>query len=117
MFIVNHQVIDHTNDVDAWWWYDGAIGEQSDAVRDVIRSHTDNGLTALFISGHLHEPFGAHSFEEPWENLYCLNMPSAQYGEGGPGCTIEVYDSCVRIRPRNFISGAWLDFDYTIPIN
>lgn len=116
-FVVCHQVIDHTNNVDVSWYFDGSIGERSDAVRDVIRSHTDNGMTVLFISGHLHEPFGAHSFEEPWENLYCLNLPSAQYGADGPGCTIEAYADRVLIRPRNFISGEWLNFDYTIPIN
>ena len=116
-FIVCHQVIDHTNNVDVSWYFDGSIGEQSDAVRDVIRSHTDNGLTVLFISGHLHESFGEHSFEQPWPNLYCLNMPSAQYnGEGGEGCMLEAYADRVLIRARNFIVGEWLDAVYTIPL-
>lgn len=121
-FIICHQVIDHTNNVDNRWPYEGSIGERSDAVRDIIRSHTDNGLTVLFVSGHLHQPFGEHSFEAPWENLYCLNLPSAQYDDygrpgTGEGCTIEVYDSCVRIRTRNFISGEWLADTYTIPLS
>ena len=116
-FIVCHQVIDHTNNVDVSWYYDGSIGEQSDAVRDVIRSHTDNGLKVLFISGHLHEPFGAHSFEQPWPNLYCLNMPSSQYTDGGGvGCTLECYADQVLIRTRNFITGEWLPDTYTIPL-
>ena len=116
-FIVCHQVIDHTNNVDVSWYFDGSIGEQSDAVRDVIRSHTDNGLTVLFISGHLHESFGEHSFEQPWPNLYCLNMPSAQYnGEGGEGCMLEAYADRVLIRARNFIAGEWMDAVYTIPL-
>ena len=116
-FIICHQVIDHTNNVDVSWWYDGSIGEQSDAVRDVIRSHTDNGLTVVFISGHLHEPFGAHSFEQPWPNLYCLNMPSSQYTDGGGvGCTLEAYPDRVVIRARNFISGEWLPDEYTVPL-
>ena len=124
-FIVCHQVIDHTNNVDWWWYYDGSIGEQSDAVRDVIRSHTDNGLTVLFISGHLHRCFCADSFEQPWPNLYCLNVPTVQDDNvqindarpgAGEGCTIEVYDDRVLIRPRNFISGEWLADTYTIPL-
>ena len=125
-FVVCHQVIDHTNNVDWWWYYDGSIGAQSDAVRDVIRSHTDNGLTVLFISGHLHRCFCADSFEQPWPNLYCLNVPTVQDDNvqindarpgAGEGCTIEVYDDRVLIRPRNFISGEWLADTYTIPLN
>ncbi len=117
-FIVCHQVIDHTNNVDHEWWYDGSIGEKSDAVRDVIRKYTDNGLTVLFISGHLHQPFCAHTFEQPWENLYCLNLPSAQYTEeSGQGCTLEAYDDQVLIRTRNFITGEWLPDEFTIPLS
>ena len=116
-FIVCHQVIDHTNNVDNVWWYDGSIGEQSDAVRDVIRSHTDNGLKVVFISGHLHEDFSEYSFQQPWTNLYCLNLPSAQYnGDGGMGCTLEAYEDRVLIRTRNFIAGEWLPDVYTVPL-
>ncbi len=116
-FIVCHQVIDHTNNVDVSWYFDGSIGEQSDAVRDVIRSHTDNGLPVVFISGHLHEDFGAYSFEQPWPNLYCLNLPSAQYNrDGGIGCTLEAYEDRVLIRTRNFIAGEWLPDVYTIQL-
>ena len=125
-FVICHQVIDHTNNVDWWWYFDGSVGEQSDAVRDVIRSHTDRGLTVLFLSGHLHRCFCADSFEQPWPNLYCLNVPTVQDDnvqindarpDAGEGCTIEVYADRVLIRPRNFITGEWLDFEYSIPLN
>lgn len=124
-FVVCHQVIDHTNNVDNWWYYDGSIGEQSNAVRDVIRSHTDRGLTVLFISGHLHRCFCADSLEQPWPNIYCLNVPTVQQNtqvagsreEPGEGCTIEVYADRILIRPRNFISGECPADTYTIPIN
>ena len=116
-FIICHQVIDHTNNVDQVWRFDGSIGEQSDAVRDVIRSHTDNGLKVVFISGHLHEDFSEYSFEQPWPNLYCLNLPSAQFNEpAGMGCTVEAYADCVLIRTRNFITGEWLQTVYTVPL-
>ncbi|MBQ6421484.1 MAG: metallophosphoesterase [Clostridia bacterium] len=116
-FIVCHQVIDHTNNVDVSWYFDGSIGEQSDAVRDVIRSHTDNGLKVVFISGHLHEDFSEYSFQQPLPNLYCLNLPSAQFtNEGGIGCTLECYADKVLIRPRNFITGEWLQDAYAIPL-
>ncbi len=116
-FVICHQVIDHTNNVDNEWYFDGSIGEQSDAVRDVIRKHTDRGMTVLFISGHLHVPFCDFSLEQPWENLYCLNLPSAQYTNGGgEGCMLEVYEDRVLIRPRNFITGEWLPQTWTVPL-
>lgn len=117
-FIVNHQVIDHTNNVDNEWYFEGSIGEQSDEVEAVIRRHTDRGLPVVFISGHLHAAYSEYSFEEPSENLYCLNLPSAQYTEKfGQGCTLEVYADRVLIRTRNFINGEWLPDVYTIPLD
>ncbi|MCR5042360.1 MAG: metallophosphoesterase [Clostridia bacterium] len=116
-FIINHQVIDHTNDVDALWYYDGSIGEQSDAVRDTILSYSDNGLPVIFISGHLHADFSDSSFEKYGGGLYCLNLPSAQFNEEfGQGCMIEAYADRVEIRARNFITGEWMPFEYTVPL-
>lgn len=116
-FIVCHQVIDHTNNVDNLWKFDGSIGEQSDAVRDVIRKHTENGLRVLYLSGHLHQPFGENSFEQPFPNLYCLNLPSVQFNEAfGQGCMLEAYPDYVLIRARNFITGEWLPNEWTVPL-
>ena len=116
-FIVNHQVIDHTNNVDDLWFFEGSIGEQSDEVEAVIRRHTNRGLPVVFISGHLHAAYSEYSFEEPSDNLYCLNLPSAQYTEKfGQGCTLEVYADRVLIRTRNFITGEWLPDVYTISL-
>lgn len=116
-FIICHQVIDHTNNVDNLWYFDGSIGEQSDAVLDVIRKHTDSGMRVVFISGHLHQPFGDCSFEQPWKNLYCLNLPSAQFTDGGgEGCMLEVYADRVLLRARNFITGEWLPQSWTVDL-
>ena len=116
-FIVCHQVIDHTNNVDEIWRFEGSIGEQSDEVLSIIRRHTDRGLTVVFISGHLHAAFTEYSFESPCKNLYCLNLPSALYTEeAGMGCTLEAYDNCLLIRARNFIAGEWLPNAYNIPL-
>lgn len=115
VFIINHQVIDHTNNVDRLWRYYGSIGDQSDVVREIITRHTDRGLPVVFVSGHLHADYSEYSFEEPSDNLYCLNLPSAQYNEEfGQGCTLEVYADRIRIRTRNFITGEWLPDAYTI---
>ena len=117
-FIVCHQVIDHTNNVDNYWYYDGSIGERNDDVLAVIRSHTDAGLTVVYISGHLHAGFTEYSFENPWPNLYCLNLPSALYNEEfGQGCTLEAYPDRVLIRARNFITGEWMQDEYAVPLS
>ena len=117
VFIVNHQVIDHTNDVDNLWWYAGSIGDQSDQVKEIITRHTENGLTVVFISGHLHAEYNPYSFEQVGDRLYFLNLPSAQYTEEfGQGCTLECYTDRVLIRTRNFITGEWLPDEYTVPL-
>ena len=116
-FIICHQTIDHTNNVDNYWYYDGSIGEQSDAVLAAIRRHTDAGLPVVFISGHLHCGFTQYSFEIPYPNLYCLNLPSGLYNEEfGQGVTLEAYADRVLIRTRNFITGEWMADVYTVPL-
>ncbi|MBQ6165608.1 MAG: metallophosphoesterase [Clostridia bacterium] len=116
-FIICHQTIDHTNNVDNYWYYDGSIGERSDDVLAVIRSHTDAGLPVVFISGHLHCGFTQYSFENPYPNLYCLNLPSGLYNEEfGQGVTLEAYADRVLIRTRNFITGEWMADEYTVPL-
>ncbi|MBQ6065221.1 MAG: metallophosphoesterase [Clostridia bacterium] len=116
-FIVNHQVIDHTNDVDRLWYFDGSIGGQSEEVEAIIRRHTEHGLPVIFISGHLHAPFSEYTFEQHGDNLYCLNVPSVHTAQAGQGCTLECYADRVLIRARNFITGEWLPDAYTVTLN
>ena len=116
-FIVNHQVIDHTNDVDRLWYFDGSIGGQSEEVEAIIRRHTEHGLPVIFISGHLHAPFSEYTFEQHGDNLYCLNVPSVHTAEAGQGCALECYADHVLIRARNFITGEWLPEEYTVALN
>lgn len=115
-FIVCHQPLAHTNNVDVSWPGAGTIGEQSDDVEKIIRKHTDAGLPVVYISGHLHDDFNAHSFENPHDNFYCLNLPSSQYNDGGRGVMLEVYADRVLLRTRDFISGEWLADTYTVAL-
>lgn len=116
VFVICHQPLAHTNNVDVSWPGAGTIGAQSDAVETILKKHTEAGLPIVFVSGHLHDDFNAHSFETPHENLYCLNLPSAQYNDGGRGVMLEVYPERVLLRTRDFISGEWLPDTYTIPL-
>ena len=115
VFLICHQPLAHTNGVDTSWPVAGTVGEQSDAVEQILKKHTDAGLPVVWISGHLHDDFSAHSFESPSKNFYCLNLPSAQYS-GGKGVMLEVYADRVLLRTRNFITGEWLADTYTISI-
>ena len=116
VFLVCHQPLAHTNNVDVSWPGAGTIGDQSAAVEAILQKHTEAGLPIVYISGHLHEEFSAYSFETPHENLYCLNLPSAQYNDGGKGVMLEAYADRVLLRTRDFISGEWLEDTYTVPL-
>ena len=114
-FILSHQPLAGTNDVDVLWSDGGTLGEQSNDVFAVIQKHTDAGQTVVYISGHLHESFHEKSFESPSPRFYCLNLPSSQYTDGGGiGMTLECYANRVLLRGRNFITGVWLDVTYEI---
>ena len=114
VFLICHQPLAHTNNVDTAWPVGGTVGDQSDALEAILKKHTDSGLPVVYISGHLHKDFNAHSFER-YGNLYCLNLPSAQFS-GGKGVMLEVYSDRILLRARNFISGEWLANVYTVTL-
>ncbi len=115
VFLICHQPLAHRNGVDTSWPVAGTVGEQSDDLEAILKKHTDAGLPILYISGHLHDDFGANSFENPYQNFYSLNLPSAQYS-GGKGVMLEVYSDRVLIRTRDFTGGEWLPDTYTVPL-
>lgn len=116
VFIICHQPLAHTNNVDKSWPVAGTLGDQSDAAEAILRKHTETGLPVVWISGHLHDDFSAHSFENPHKNFYCLNLPSAQYNDGGRGVMLEAYAGRILFRTRDFIAGEWLGDTYTIEL-
>ncbi len=115
VFLICHQPLAHTNNVDRSWPGAGTIGEQSAQVQAILEKHAGAGLPIIYISGHLHDDFSAHSFENPSANLYCLNLPSAQYNDGR-GVMLEAYANHVLIRTRDFIAGEWLADTYTVQL-
>ena len=115
VFLICHQPLAHTNGVDTSWPGAGTVGEQSDALEAILKKHTGAGLPIVYISGHLHDDFNAHSFENPHDNFYCLNLPSAQYS-GGKGVMLEVYADRILLRTRDFIAGEWLADTYTVAL-
>ena len=116
VFLVCHQPLAHTNNVDVSWPGAGTIGGQSDEAEAILKKHAAAGLPIIWISGHLHDDFSTHSFESPSANFYCLNLPSAQYNDGGKGVMLEVYADRVLIRTRDFIAGEWLTDAYTVQL-
>ena len=117
VFLVCHQPLAHRNNVDKVWPDAGTLGEQSDDVSAILQKHAEAGLPIVYISGHLHQTFGQYSFESPCRNLYCLNLPSAQYNDGGgEGVVLEAYDDQILLRARNFTTGEWLPEVYTVPL-
>ena len=117
VFILSHQPLAGTNAVNELWSEGGPLGEQSEDVYNIIKKHTDGGMTVIYISGHLHESFHEKSFESPGEGFYCLNLPSSLYTDGGGlGMTLECYRDRVLFRGRNFITGEWLDVTYAIDL-
>ena len=87
----------------------------------LIRKYTDAGTVALFIGGHRHDPFSESCFMNPSENFYCINLPTPtknddDTGRNGDAAALEVYDDRIVIRPRNYISGEWYVYSFTIPL-
>lgn len=70
----------------------------------------------LFVHGHIHDPLGADNFYNSY-GVDCINLPrvteTVDYA-AGDGIVVEVYESEVVVRARNFITGEWLtDLRYT----
>ena len=115
-FVICHQPLAHTNNVDKSWPVAGTIGEQSDAVESILRRYAEGGLPIVYFSGHLHDEFSTYSFENPVRNLYLVNLPSAQYNGNGDGLVLEAYADRILLRTRSFITGEWLADTYEIPL-
>lgn len=92
-------------------WPDGLMGEQSGEVYNILKSHKN----VFFFSGHLHNSVdysgvvqkdGVTFVDVP--SLLSDNVTVGTYSVG-IGYSVEVHGGCVELRPRNFISGEWLD--------
>ena len=90
-------------------------------IEKLIQKYTDAGTVALFIGGHRHDPFSESSFMNPSENFYCINLPTSTKNDddtskNGEAAALEVYEDKLVVRPRNYIAGAWYDYQFEIPL-
>lgn len=123
-FVICHQPLKLTHDLPNTWGNGtnlnaGSVGDQSDALKEILTSHKN----VVFITGHLHTGFGDASYEQIGD-LHMVNVPAlsidnkdGKYNGSGLGYVVEVYDSKVVFRARNFETGKWVpDYDETITL-
>lgn len=136
IFVVCHWPINQTHGLPETWGDsepepdDGGLGEQSDAVYAILTKYAENN-DVFYITGHIHSGFTNdedgevynYNSVERYGRLTLVNLPCYMYltyrGRvlNGTGYQFEVYDDCVEIRARNYITGVWYTlYDYTIPL-
>jgi len=97
VFVFLHQSLNHTF---AWSW--GGVGEQSQAVREIIERYPN----VFFFNGHLH----AARQVKQIDGVTYVNLPTLlSGGTNGIGFQVEAYENKVLLRARNYITGEWLD--------
>lgn len=116
VFVMCHQAFKNTHGLPEVW-KTGDMGEESDEVRAVIEKYKN----VFFINGHLHGGIFEKTLEVLKEenNVYSLSVPGYRkennFGikDCGTGYYAEVYDDRVVFTARKFISGEYIDGDYT----
>lgn len=123
VFVICHQPLADTHGLpDTWNSPDdtaGSVGEQSDALKAILTKYSN----VFFITGHLHTGFGEFTYQEI-DGVHSINLPSfcinnkdGDYNDAGIGYVVEVYNTAVKFRARDFGKGIWLtDYDLTIPL-
>ena len=116
VFVMCHQAFKNTHGLPEVW-KTGDMGEESDEVRAVMEKYKN----VFFINGHLHGGIFEKTLEVLKEenNVYSLSVPGYRkennFGikDCGTGYYAEVYDDRVVFTARKFISGEYLEGDYT----
>lgn len=112
VFIINHNPLAGTNNVDTYWPIGGTAGEQSDDIMDIIQQYEN----VYFFSGHLHAPL-ENSGAVTVGNVTFVDLPAYNYGDdSGMGYVVEVYEDTVELRARNFVTSQWLDYTFKFNI-
>ena len=106
IFVFCHQPLNHT--FPRWGW--GGLGEQSEAVRAILTQYEN----VFFFSGHLHTEPLVLTYNGNGDGVTYVNLPAstALDSNDGVGFQVEVYDSGVQLRLRNFRTGQWLETMY-----
>ncbi len=116
VFVMCHQAFKNTHGLPEVW-KTGDMGEESDEVRAVMEKYRN----VFFINGHLHGGIFEKTLETLNEenNVYSLSVPGYRkennFGikDCGTGYYCEVYDDRVAFTARKFISGEYIEGDYT----
>ncbi len=116
VFVMCHQAFKDTHGLPEVW-KTGDMGKESDDVRAVMEKHKN----VFFINGHLHGGIFEKTFEvlNKDNNVFSLSVPGYRkennFGitDCGTGYYAEVYDNKVVFTARKFISGEYVEGDYT----
>lgn len=116
VFVMCHQAFKNTHGLPEVW-KTGDMGEESDEVRAVMEKYKN----VFFLNGHLHGGIFEKTFEVLKEenNVYSLSVPGYRkennfgINDCGTGYYAEVYDDRVVFTARKFISGEYIEGDYT----
>lgn len=113
-FVVLHQPLRGTHNLPASWGSPipsaGSVGAQSDDVKAILNKYKN----VFLLTGHLHSGLSEANFETIG-NFVSVNVPSlgivskdGGYEAAGTGYMIEVYESEVLFRARDFAGGNWM---------
>lgn len=124
VFVIGHQPLKKTHGLPDTWRAsalpdDGNIGDQSDEIKAIFEKHPN----VFFITGHIHTGLGKYTYEKLCNShLVCLPSVSVtnfggDYNSNGTGYVVEVYETEVVFRARNYSKGEWLpEYDLVIPL-
>ncbi len=123
IFVMIHQPLKLTHGLPDTWNSPidsaGSVGDQSDSLKYFLNKY-DN---VFLITGHLHTGIGQYTYEKIG-NFHSINLPSLTIdnkdgvcNDNGIGFVMEVYNSHVLFRARNFAKGVYMpEYDIDIPV-
>lgn len=112
VFVINHNPLKGTNNVENIWPSGGTVGEQSDEIMNILQEHNN----IIYFSGHLHATLDEHSLMQNG-NVIFVNLPAFhERSDYGVGFVTEVYENELILRARNFIKSEWTDIEYVITL-
>lgn len=120
VFVFNHWPM---NDTFSEVWPEGHVGEQSERLYQVLTKYDSR---IFLFTGHLHMGIFENDYgiAEDGKITY-INVPSfgsenddgdADVQDTGMGLQVEVYDTQLVVRIRNFVTHQWTDYEYHFDI-
>jgi 3',5'-cyclic AMP phosphodiesterase CpdA len=112
VFVMNHNPLKGTNNVDTRWPDGGSAGEQSDEIMAILQRYNN----VFFFSGHLHAPYDSSGVTQVG-NVFFVDLPAFHEGESaGIGYIVEVYEGRVVLRARNFAVSQWKTLEFIVAL-